>query len=115
MSVYGLPKYSQGEEHTLTAFYLAVGGYYWKDGDLKGTPYVSHIGAIEVSDDIKQDTHPSVVEREQTARSGWKLIKTTSRHKVSKNPKARDLGQPKRRGLGDNNFSRGGDFKRGSF
>ena len=116
MSVYGLPKYSQGEEHTLTALYLAVGGYYWKDGDLKGTPYVTHIGAIEVSDDIKEDTHPSVIEREQTARSGWNLIKTTSKHQISKNPKSRDLGEPKKRGsLGSTNFGRGGDFKRGSF
>ena len=115
-SVYGLPKYSQGEEHTLTAFYLAVGGYYWQEGDLKGTPYVTHISAIEVSDEVKQDSHPSVIEKQEAERSGWKLVKSTSNYKTSKNPKSRDLGEIKRgRSIGSSNFSRGGDFKRGSF
>jgi len=113
-SVYGLPRYSQGDEHTLTAYYLAVGGFYWKEGDLKGAPYVRHIASVEVSDEINQEVHPSVIEREADQRSGWKLIKTTSRNHRPGNPKSRGLdGGSNRSSLGPSN--RGGGFNRKKF
>jgi hypothetical protein len=118
MSVYGLPKYSQGEEHTLTAYYLAVGGYYWKDGDLKGTPYVTNIGGVEVSDNIKQETPLSEIERAQDAKKGWNLVRTTSKTPIKKDPKSRSLGDLKgRKGLDlSNNSGRSmGDYTRGTF
>lgn len=116
VSVYGLPRYSQGQDHTLTAFYLACGGYYWKEGDLKSVPYVNHIIGIEVNEDINENIHPSVIERQEDMSKGWKLINTTSKHQMPKNSKSRDLGvdsllrskrhNPYRRGL-DNNYRRG--------
>jgi hypothetical protein len=91
VSVYGLPRYSQGEDHTLTAFYLAVGGYYLKEGDLKSVPYVSHIAGIEVNDEINPYIHPSVIERAGDANKGWKLINTTSKNYMPKNTRSREL------------------------
>jgi replicative DNA helicase len=91
VSVYGLPRYSQGEEHTLTAFYLAMGGYYLKEGDLKSVPYVSHISGIEVSDEVNPYIHPAVVEREQDISKGWKLNKTSSENFMPKAPRSRNL------------------------
>lgn len=37
-SVYNLPRYSQGNDHTLTAYILAVGGFVLKEGPLKELP-----------------------------------------------------------------------------
>jgi hypothetical protein len=91
MSVYGLPRYSQGDDHTLTAYYLACGGFYWKEGDLKGAPYVTHIASVEVSDEVNQNVHPSVIEREHDQRSGWNLVKTTSKNHRQGNSKSRGL------------------------
>tara|TARA_R110002074_G_scaffold402324_1_gene607019 strand:+ start:52244 stop:54064 length:1821 start_codon:yes stop_codon:yes gene_type:complete len=109
-SVYGLPRYSQGDEHTLTAYYLACGGFYWKEGDLKSAPYVTHISSVEVSDEINQEIHPSVIEREQDARSGWNLVRTTSKNHRQGNPKSRSIDVGNKRtdlgGRGGNGFNR---------
>jgi len=121
LSVYGLPKYSQGDDHTLTAYYLACGGYYWKEGDLKGAPYVTHINSVEVSDEINQAVHPSVIEREIDERSGWKLIKTTSKNHRPGSPKSRSIDGPamRRSGLGNlgktSNTRSGSGFSRKKF
>jgi replicative DNA helicase len=118
VSVYGLPRYSQGQDHTLTAFYLACGGYYWKEGDLKSVPYVNHIIGLEVSDEVNQNIHPSVLERQEDLSSGWKLIKTTSKHQMPKSSKSRELGVDSLlRSKKFNNNRRGpnNSYRRGNF
>lgn len=92
LSTYGLPRYSQGQDHTLAAYYLACGGFYWKEGDLKGMPYNQHISGVEISDDIKPDTHPSILEREQDVKSGWVLRRTTGKIQKESSLKSRSLG-----------------------
>lgn len=100
ISTYGLPRYSQGQDHTLAAYYLAVGGYYWKEGDLKGAPYAKNIAGIEVSDEIRPSTHPSIAEREADIKKGWVLKSSTS--KIVETPSL------KSRSLSKSSFSRGG-------
>jgi hypothetical protein len=88
ISVYGLPRYSQGQDHTLTAYYLACGGFFWKEGDLKQPPYLKGVVGIEVSDTVNPEKTRTEIEREQMARSGWKL--TNSSGKV---PTRKSLGR----------------------
>lgn len=102
-SVYGLPRYSQGDDHTLTAYYLACGGFYWKEGDLKTAPYVTHITSVEVSDEINQTVHASVIERERDQRSGWNLVRTTSKNHRPTSSKSRSLDRNARPGRGGSN------------
>lgn len=106
MSVYGLPRYSQGDDHTLTAYYLACGGFYWKDGDLKTPPYVTHINSVEVSDTVNQESHPAVIEREADQKSGWNLIRTTSKNHRPPSSKARGLDGGSNRSMGGSGFNR---------
>jgi len=100
-SVYGLPKYSQGQDHTLTAMYLACGGFYWKEGELKQPEYVRQIAGIEISDEV-QPTNVSLTaqERARDAASGLKMTSYSGGRKApNKDLKSRDLG---------GNVSRGG-------
>ena len=90
-SVYGLPKYSQGQDHTLTAFFLACGGFYWKEGDLRGVPYSRTIGGVEISDEVNKALPPSVIEREQDMKAGWKLIHTTNKKEAARPLNSREL------------------------
>lgn len=130
VSVYGLPRYSQGQDHTLAAYYLACGGYYWKDGDLRGAPYVREVRSVEISDEIAPTMHPSVQEREDDRKKGWKLIRTSNNKHAPKSVMSRsiDLGSiSHKRGL--NNLKRSmeirsntpmprkapNDYKRGKF
>ncbi|RMH18635.1 MAG: hypothetical protein D6698_06800 [Gammaproteobacteria bacterium] len=53
-SSYGLPKYSQGQEHTLTAFMLAVSGYILHHSDLSKINYSSRI-SVERLVDVPED------------------------------------------------------------
>lgn len=99
-SVYGLPRYSQGDDHTLTAFYLACGGFYWKEGDLKEPNYVLGTRSVEISDEVKPGNHPTTTEIEQEKRNGWQLIKSTSRYAPKKPTKSRSIGEPRSRNLG---------------
>jgi len=103
VSVYGLPRYSQGEDHTLAAFYLACGGFYWKEGDLKGVPYVSHIASVEVSDEVSPSVHPSLAEIEENKRQGLKLTRSSKQYPgLAKTAKSRELDTGRtmgRRGL----------------
>lgn len=48
-STYGLPRYSQGQDHTLTAFMLACGGFVLSYGDFKNVPYSRRIGGIAIT------------------------------------------------------------------
>lgn len=124
-SIYGLPRYSQGQDHTLTAYYLACGGFFWKEGDLKGVPYLRGVIGIEVSDNISPYVHPSIIEREENQRKGLKLTNTTSKIVQQKSVSSREL--PKglgRRGISDirnqsrNPLPRNGSnipYRRGAF
>lgn len=124
-SVYGLPKYSQGQDHTLTAYYLAVGGFYWKEGDFKGVPYLKTITGIEISDEINEQLHPTQIERAREERRGWILKRSTGKkYEEQKSYKNRDLDLGKsnvRRGLNNlkNNTRSGGspgnNFRRKQF
>lgn len=76
-SVYGLPRYSQGQDHTLTAFYLACGGFFWKEGELKPPPYLRGVVGIEVSDTVNQTKTPTQIEREQMVKQGHKMTSGT--------------------------------------
>lgn len=93
-SVYGLPKYSQGQDHTLTAFFLACGGFYWKEGDLRGVPYSKTIGGVEVSDELQPQSHPAVIEREADKKAGWNLISTTNKKQAPSPLHSRQLPPP---------------------
>lgn len=123
-SVYGLPRYSQGQDHTLTAYYLACGGFFWKEGDLKGVPYLRGAVGVEVSDTVAPDVHPSIIEKEQTERQGYKLTHTTGKYTKAKTVSSRELPKGIQRrglnGLGNqprNPLSRKGNtnYRRGSF
>lgn len=115
-SVYGLPKYSQGDDHTLTAYYLAAGGYYWKEGDLKGAPYITHIRSVEVSDESKPTDHPSTLERQEDINKGWVLKKSTGGHQAPRNnPRGIDIGSGRSNIGKSNRRSGGGGFNRRSF
>lgn len=99
-SVYGLPKYSQGQDHTLTAYYLACGGYYWKEGDLKPQPYATNVVGIEVGDEGPKPTATlTEIERQQQAASGWVMLGHTGGKKPPKDIRSRDLGNPSKKGL----------------
>lgn len=81
VSIYGLPRYSQGADHTLTAYYLACGGFFWKEGDLKRPPYVTGVRGVETfQEGTNAYVHPSIVEIRQTERQGYKLTNTTGKH-----------------------------------
>lgn len=114
LSVYGLPKYSQGQDHTLTAYYLAIGGYYWKDGDFRGAPYSTKVNGSEVSDEVNQELHPSVIERQQDDRAGWKLVRTTNKNHAPKSSKSREMDTSTTRKSGLNGLGGGGGRNRGS-
>lgn len=99
-SIYGLPKYSQGQDHTLTAYYLACGGYYWKEGELKPQGYSTSVVGIEVGDEgPKPEATLTEIERQQQAQSGWKMINHTGGKKPVKDIKSRDLGNPSKKGM----------------
>jgi len=48
-SIYGLPRYSQGQDHTLTAMILACGGFVLKEGELSRVAYATRVGAVAVT------------------------------------------------------------------
>lgn len=107
VSIYGIPRYSQGEDHTLTAYYLAVGGYYWKEGDLRGAPYIKEVRGVEISDEVSSEAHPSLIERHNDLKKGLKLIRTSNKQGVPRPQHSReiDLGSSVRRS-GLNNLKR---------
>jgi hypothetical protein len=94
ISIYGLPKYSQGNDHTLTAYYLACGGFFWKEGTLRGAPYSKVVGGIEISDTSKPNVPPAVIERQDDMSKGWKLLKTNNKKHLPKPLNSRSLDIP---------------------
>lgn len=98
-SVLGLPRYSQGQDHTLTAYMLACGGFVISYGDFKNVPYSRRVAGIakifkpiEVSStDPKQAA--SVKEYKAEADKGMILKSTTKRHGYPEESKSltRDL------------------------
>ncbi len=108
-SVYGLPRYSQGQDHTLTAFYLACGGFFWKEGELKQPPYLRGAVGIEVSDTVNNTKSATQIEREQTARSGY-VLKSVSDTKFK-----REINGIRRNINGSSARSTPSQYKRGKF
>lgn len=80
-SVLGLPRYSQGQEHTLTALMLACGGFILKDGDLGKVAYSSKVGMVPMTVNplaaAMGPVHPSITEAEQNLKQGYTLGSTT--------------------------------------
>jgi hypothetical protein len=108
-SVYGLPRYSQGQDHTLTAFYLACGGFFWKEGELKQPPYLQGVVGVEVSDTVNNTKSATQIEREQTSRQGY-ILKSAS--DLGFNKKVQGI----RRNIeGGQSRSNGSTYKRGKF
>lgn len=103
-SVYGLPRYSQGEEHTLTAYLLAIGGFFLKEGALAGSPYAVIVRGITV--DGNQQKVPSASEKEydDMINSGHIHVRGQARQKgLSNNPTSRAISVDRafsRKGLG---------------
>lgn len=93
-SVHGLPRYSQGQDHTLTAFMLACAGFYWKEGDLKSLPYATRIGGVPIVNNplatVESNVHPDV---KSELDKGHHLVKTTKKggYGTSNKGLARDL------------------------
>lgn len=98
MSIYGLPKYSQGQDHTLTAYYLGCGGFFWKEGELRQLPYSRTVIGLEVNDEKNKTMPASVIERIEDQRRGWKLVNTTNKKEVPRPLNSREI--PEGRGFG---------------
>ena len=70
-SVHGLPKYSQGQDHTLTALMLVVGGYELKYGLISRVHhngqigFAASIGADGVIPEQQQDIHSEIIKNLQ--------------------------------------------------
>lgn len=96
-SVYGLPRYSQGQDHTVTAYMLACGGFVLEATDLKNMSYTSTIRGVEVNETNAPDKPASVREIEAEIKKGYRLIRTTGKYVAGvKDPTSRDLdaGKP---------------------
>lgn len=95
VSVYGMPTYSQGQDHTLAAFYLACGGFYWKEGDLKGAPYSTTVRGIEITDEnskhVPYSAAANLEERKQWAEKGYVFRRTSSNKHESKPLTSREI------------------------
>lgn len=104
-SVYNYPTYSQGDDHTLTAFILACGMWVNLEGPLKQLPYSSRI--LNLPTHIKKDIELSKSEEEMLKDlRKYKLISSTGKvNPVKKPPSVRDLDTSMRSLGGRRNIS----------
>lgn len=63
-SIYGVPKYSQGEDHTLTAFMLGVSGYVLEHSDLQKINFSTRVGIVSTSPENKATSAEQLAEKE---------------------------------------------------
>jgi len=90
-SVHNLPTYSQGEEHTLTAFMLACAFWIYKEGPLKQLMYSNRVLSLPVSTDRETETTLSEKEMLETMKK-YRLTRTSGKVNITrKSPSTRDL------------------------
>ncbi|MHA2063499.1 MAG: terminase large subunit domain-containing protein [Candidatus Thorarchaeota archaeon] len=102
-SIYGLPRYSQGQDHTLTAYMLACAGFVLEAGDLKNVAYDQSI--FGVPSEVVQEKKPNYVapssfesEKKEMIEQGFILRHTTAKPRIVDGKKTRevDFGKPRR-------------------
>lgn len=80
-SIYGLPRYSQGQDHTLTALILACGGFILKEGELSRVKYATRVGGVAMVNNPlaseKTIVSPAVQEALDNEAAGLTLRNTT--------------------------------------
>ncbi len=91
-SIYGLARYSQGEDHTLTAYMLAAAGFVLEEGDLKRMEYATRIVGVPVNSDTGGiGLTPTQQERIEDSKK-YRLERTTGKAEQNvKPPNVRDL------------------------
>jgi hypothetical protein len=96
-SVYNLPRYSQGADHTLTAYMLACGFWVFKEGPLRTLPYSHRILSLPTATTTKVDLTPTQIERVEDMKK-YKLITATGKVGLPAKPvNVRDLDTLMRR------------------
>ena len=90
-SIYGLERFSQGQDHTLTAYLLACAGYVLEEGDLKQVEYSTRMIGVPMSSTKEVTLSQTQAERLEDAKK-WRLERTTGKANTSsKPPSVRDL------------------------
>jgi hypothetical protein len=123
-SIYGLARFSQGEDHTLTAFMIACACFVLEEGDLKEVQYSTRIIGIPVTSGNNPQYSPTELERIEDAKK-YRLEATTGKANTGPKPVGvRDLDMSARKhghmygrsikgsSSGRNNL---GNFRRKSF
>lgn len=127
-SIYGLARFSQGEDHTLTAFMIACACYVLEEGDLKQVEYSTRIIGVKVDGKTAPELGATERERLEDAMK-YRLERTTGKvSQQGKPPAPRDFDVASQRlgsrynqvmrtntnrGSGRKGF--GGSFKRKGF
>ena len=83
-SIYGLARFSQGEDHTLTAYMIACACFVLEEGDLKHVEYSTRIIGVPVNSESTPEIGATQKERIEDSKK-WKLQNTTG--KVNSSPK----------------------------
>ena len=120
-SVHNLPSYSQGNDHTLTAYMLACAMWVNKEGPLKELKYSNRILSLPTA--TSKEVELTLTEKEmQETMKNHKLIRSTGKVNPNKKPPSvRDLDRSMRSlgGPNRNNPGRGiggkSDIKRKTF
>jgi thymidine kinase len=100
-SIYGLARFSQGEDHTLTAFMIACACFVLEEGDLKEIEYSTRMIGVPVSSTSAPEFTSTEKERLEDARK-YRLEMTTGKANTSSKPVGvRDLDVSSRK-YGDN-------------
>lgn len=90
-SVYNLPRYSQGADHTLTAYMLACGMWIYKEGSLRTMPYSHRILSLPTPTTTKIELSLTEVERLEDLKK-HKLVSSTGKFATIRKPvNIRDL------------------------
>ena len=93
-STLNLPRFSQGYDHTLTAFMLACGGYVLYEGALKKMDYSTRVVGIATPTQVEPIVASTTKEREELAKKGDDYILTNTFGRVPPTkhpPSTRDL------------------------
>jgi hypothetical protein len=82
-SIYGLARFSQGEDHTLTAFMIACACFVLEEGDLKQVEYSTKIIGVPLNSNNSAEMSPTERERAETSLK-YRLERTTGKANVGK-------------------------------
>ena len=96
-SIYGLARFSQGEDHTLTAFMIACACFVLEEGDLKEIQYSTKIVGIPVTSTNTPQLGLTEIERQEDSKK-YRLEMTTGKINTSPKPVGvRDLDSSTRK------------------